>query len=190
MYKTLSFHYFFFRFFFPVVSIVGFGSFIYMDIFNGNFLTSDFSKGFTVALLWSFILLFNMVRSVRMIETTESVIKIRSWKKIDEIPYKNIEWIALVDFANVFGVTIKYYNDLTRISKKISYFPRQEGFNTGSKDLMFKFIKDKIAQENPDYSAVNQPTYIKNFIKLFIIGLPFFILTFYYLLRSFGMFID
>jgi len=50
-----------------------------------------------------------------------------------------------------------------------------------SNDRLTKYLKDKIKSDNPNYSREREPSVVKNFIILIILGLPFLIIALYFM---------
>ena len=172
---------FIFKYIFPAFMIVGMIYGNLMTWTEGSPESQRFAMATLIASLWASIFIVQMPFRLKYIRTSETgiIIKTRGIEKL--VYYKDIEWVAKFDFTSPFFMTLKYHDNEDGLYKKISYMPSQNDQTIFGSDEMTKYIKEKISTENPEYSKESQPSTIKNFLRTTLIGLPFFILIFYYM---------
>jgi hypothetical protein len=187
MYKSSPFT-FVFKYFFPVFMLVGVIFGIYMSWTEGTPESLGFAKGMITVTLWISIFLVQMPFRLKNIETTEKGILIKDLGNETLVEYKDIEWITKFDFSSPWFITIKYHIKETDEYKKISFMPNQRDQKFFANDSMTEYIKNKIISENLNYSNETQPSQIKNFILLMILGIPFALLAFYFMTGTINIF--
>jgi hypothetical protein len=161
---------------------------IYMSWTEGTTESQGFAKAMITVTLWISIFLVQMPFRLKNIETTEKGIIIKDIGKENFVDYKDIEWITKFDFSSPWFVTIKYLIKETGEYKKISFMPNQRDQRFFANDAMTEFIKNKIIEENLNYSKDSQPSQIKNLALLMVLGLPVAILAFYFMNESLKIF--
>ncbi len=187
MYKSSPFT-FIFKFFFPFFMLAGLIFGIYIAWIEGSPESQGFAKAMITVTIWLSIFLVQMPFRLKNIETTDNGIIIKDFGKETIIDYKDIQWITKFDFSSPWFVSIKYYIKETGEYKKISFMPNQSDQRFFANDAMTEFIKNKIITENLNYSKDTQPSQIKNFALLMILGTPFAILGFYFMIEAMKIF--
>lgn len=171
----------FFKYFFPVIMLAGAVFGIYTSWTQGTPESQGFAKAMTVAVLWISIFLVQMPLRLKYIEADEEGIRIKDRGGITRVNYKEIDWITRYDLSNPYFVTIKYLDKNSGEHKKVSFKPVQSSQKPFSNDAMSEFIKKKIISDNPNYSPEDQPSQVKNFILMILMGTPAAVLMYLFM---------
>ena len=170
MYKSSPFT-FVFKFVFPVFILAGVIFGIYLSWIEGTPESQGFAKAMITVTVWISIFLVQMPFRLKSIETTDKGIVIKELGKETLVDYQDIDWITKFDLSSPWFITIKYRVKETGETKKISYMPNQRDRRLFSNDAMTEYIKNKIISENVNHSRDSQPSQIKNFILVLVLGL-------------------
>jgi len=142
--------------------------------------SSAFAKSMIPVIVCSFIFLFQMPFRLKNIQTTDAGLLVTDFGKETLIAFKDIKWISKFDLTNPSAITIKYQDVQSRKFQKISFIPQKKDQRVFADDAMTDFIRNKIMQENPNYSKEEQPSTLKNLIVLALLALPFGLLAIYF----------
>ncbi|MBN1180730.1 MAG: hypothetical protein JXB49_00485 [Bacteroidales bacterium] len=180
MYKSSS-QTFIYKYLFPVIFIIGP---VFQMVMTWN--TDDpeliaHNKGFMVMYLWVLLFLVQFPFRLKNIETSEKGIVIREFKKQKFISYHDLIWITKYDITCPFFVTIKYRESDTGLEKKIAFIPAKNQQRFFRNDAMSEFIQSQIKKENNEFSDEKRPSQFRNLIILALLGLPFFLLSLYFM---------
>ena len=159
---------------------------IFITWMQGSPETEGFAKALLTVTLWMSIFLFQMPFRLKNIETTEKGILIKNLGNSTLVEYKDLQWVAMFDFTSPWFITIKYFDKDKGENKKISFMPNHADQKPFADDAMTEFIKGKIESDNPNFSNSEQPSKIKNFLQLFVLGLPVTILALYFINEAFN----
>jgi hypothetical protein len=142
---------------------------------------NGFAKGLSVIAIWILFFLIQMVLKLRYIETTDKGVLIKNLGRQKLVEYRDILWITKFDITNPWFLTLKYHDRVSGIDKKISFMPDYKDQSFFSNDGLTRYLKDKIKSDNPNYSKGREPSIVKNFIFLIILGLPFMLIALYFM---------
>ncbi|NOU60795.1 hypothetical protein [Marinifilum caeruleilacunae] len=166
----------FFKYFFPLLFIFGFGASFLANNFVGE-APDNFKNAFAVVFIWFLLIYAQMPFRLKIISTSDSGIIIKGRER-KLIPYSDIESVSKYDLAGPMFMTIKYFDQKSGDTKKICFLPSHSQKRTMADDKITAYIKKKMKDENPKYREENQPSNTKNFFILMLVSLPFSVTAF------------
>lgn len=176
---TSSSQTFLYKYIYPVIMIVGgIVSFVVLKK-SSNGLT-DFAYGFGIAFLWNAIFIFQMPFRLKKIEADEKGIIVKSGEEEEKIAFGNVMAVAKFDLTNPWMITIKYFDESKNENRKLSYMRNAQYYRFLKDDEMTAFIKKEAKKQNLKFVEISA---MKNFLILFLMGLPFFIGVIYFLTK-------
>ena len=186
MYKSSSMTFavkYFFSVFMTLIGLFG----ILVLYLSDDISVRYFRYAFTAAYGWILIFLVQMPFKLKNITANEEDIVVKDFNGEEIIKYEDIYWLAKLDMAGPWFITIKYRDNLRDRDKKICYIPNQKNQTSFSKDRMTQFIQEKIENLSSRYSKEEAPTTISNLFKSIVIGSPFTFTMLYFGAKSLGL---
>lgn len=121
--------------------------------------------------LWMAYLFLTLFVKLRLIQTGENGLVVKTLFKTQTIEYRNILWITSFDISCPTCKTLKYVDAVSGEKFKIAYLPPNHNV-LGGKDELTKHILSKIPEEKPFHE--DQPSYLKNLLVFILAGLVVF----------------
>lgn len=168
----------FFKYYFPFLFILGFGTSFLASGFVDT-APDGFKIAFAIVSVWLSIFFIQVPFRLKKITTLEKGILVKGRER-KLIPYSDVESVAKFDLAGPWFMTIKYFDQKSGDTKKICFMPSQSQKRTMADDAITDFIKARMKEENPQYNKENHPSAMKNFMILMLLSMPFTISAFYF----------
>jgi len=168
----------FFKYFFPLLFVFGFGASFLVHNFVGE-APDGVRIAFGIMLIWLSIFFIQIPFRLKSISTSDKGLLIKGRER-KLIPYSEIKYVSKFDLAGPWFMTIKYFDQKSGDTKRICFIPTQSQKRIMADDTFTAFIKKKMKEENPQYCEENQPSSMKNFIILTLLSLPFTLTSFYF----------
>ncbi|WP_321307760.1 hypothetical protein [Marinifilum fragile] len=170
----------FFKYYFPFLFILGFGTSFLASGFVDT-APDGFKIAFAIMSVWLSIFFIQVPFRLKKITTLEKGILVKGRER-KLIPYADIESVSKFDLAGPWFMTIKYFDQKSGDTKKICFMPSHTQKRTMADDAITAFIKERMKEENPQYNEEDQPSTMRNFMVLMLLSLPFSLTAIYFFL--------
>ena len=140
----------------------GFIAAIIASVISGDQFSLDWAKYVALLVGWAMFWISLLVFRLRRVEASKDKIIIKTFRGKKEIEYKDIVWVYQIAMMSPALISLKYSDNRTGEIKRILIMPDTISdkfpFNFMAESKMTIFIREKIMENNPDYSKEAEPS--------------------------------